>query len=54
MRIDTYIIDPLEEPERYFAEFMRDLYVPDSVQPKDEPWVIPIDADKLDSILNEM
>ena len=53
MRIDTFLIDPIDEPERFFAQFLSEVYVPDSVRPDDKRWVIPIDFDRLSKILDE-
>ena len=53
MEIDTFLIDPIDEPERFFAQFIASVYVPDTVRPKDERWCVPIDFDKLSKILDE-
>jgi hypothetical protein len=53
MKIDTFLLDPIEEPEQYFADYIRSIYVPDSVRPNlsTDNWCIPINFDKLDKIL---
>lgn len=53
MQVDTFLIDHIEEPERFFAQFLASVYVPDTVRPKDERWCVPIDFDKLSKILDE-
>lgn len=49
--------DEREEPEEFFADFMANLYVPDSTRPKidkhEDKWIIPINFDKLYNILDD-
>lgn len=52
MIFDTFMIEPLEEPEHYFAEFLANMYVPDTVRPQDNRWIVPIDFQKLGKILD--
>jgi len=51
MNVDLEEIDPISNPELYFAKFLNSVYVPDSTRPRDERWIIPINFEKLNKIL---
>ena len=44
-------LDPYENPEEFMLYIIQSVCVPDTCRPKDDNWIIPINFDKLDKLI---
>jgi len=47
-------LDPHQNPEEFMLFIMQSVSVPDTCRPKDTKWIIPINFDKLDKMIDEL
>ena len=54
MLVDTIELDPKNNPEEFMLYIIKSVCVMDTTRPKNENWIIPINFDKLDKLIDEL